>query len=217
LTSGRYASRDYDYTRPRADLTVARKDPRPTGQNTAEVYQYHDATAGSHYAQPKAGTKEANDPFEEGRDFALRRMQALRSPGARANASGHLRGMVPGCSFVLQGHPRRDANAEYLVLDTRFVIEDVAQTSQIKDAAALRKQSWRIEVDFTAHPMAEPLRPALIQPKPHIGPQWAGSSCSSTGTGWARRTSTAAAGCAWARRGPATSSARCTYRASVRR
>ena len=171
LTSGRYTSRDYDYTRPRADLTVARKDPRPTGQNTAEVYQYHDATAGSHYAQPKAGTAPANDPFEEGRDFALRRMQALRTHGARAQASGHLRGIVPGCSFVLQGHPRQTANAEYLVLDTKFVIDDVAQASQIKDAAALRKQSWRIEVDFTAHPMAEPLRPPLTQAKPRIGMQ----------------------------------------------
>jgi type VI secretion system secreted protein VgrG len=46
----------------------------------------------------------------------------------------------------------------------------VAQDSQIKDAAAHRKQHWRVEVDFTAHPMSEPLRPALTQAKPHAWP-----------------------------------------------
>lgn len=172
LTSGRYSSSDYDYGRPRADLSVSRKDPRPTGQNDAEVYQWHDNLAGSHYAQPNAGTAEANDPQAEGRQFALLRMQALRSHGARASASGKLRGMVPGCSFALRNHPRDKANIDYLVLDTRFLIEDVAQASQIKDAAALRKQAWRVLVDFTAHPMAEALRPACTQAKPRsAGPQ----------------------------------------------
>jgi type VI secretion system secreted protein VgrG len=90
---------------------------------------------GSHYAQPGAGTPKANDPQGEGRQLALLRMQALRTHGARAQASGNLRGMVPGCSFELAKHPRQKANAEYLILDTRLLIEDVAQDSQIVDAA----------------------------------------------------------------------------------
>jgi type VI secretion system secreted protein VgrG len=108
--------------------------PRPTGQADAEVYQWHAGRAGSHYAQPRAGSSDANDPFDaqgEGRQLALLRMQALRTHGARAQASGNLRGMVPGCTFLLRKHPRQKANTEYLVLDTRFLIEDVAQDSQI--------------------------------------------------------------------------------------
>ena len=172
LTSGKYASRDYDYTRPRADLSFGRSDPRPTGQADGEVYQWHAARAGSHCAQPRAGSADANDPQAEGRQLALLRMQALRTHGARAQASGNLRGMVPGCSFQLQKHPREKANAEYLILDTRLLIEDVAQDSQIPDAASGRKQHWKVELDFTAHPMAEPLRPALTQAKPFTrGPQ----------------------------------------------
>jgi type VI secretion system secreted protein VgrG len=172
LTSGRYASRDYDYTRPRADLGVGRSDPRPTGQADGEVYQWHAAQAGSHYAQPGAGNAETNDPHGEGRQLALLRMQALRTHGFRAQASGNLRGMVPGCSFRLAKHPRQQANAEYLILETRLLIEDVAQDSQIVDAASGRKQQWKVEVDVTAHPMAEPLRPALTQAKPFTrGPQ----------------------------------------------
>jgi len=116
LTSGRYTSRDYDYTRPRADLTQTRSDPRPTGQAEGEVYQWHASQGASHYAQPKAGTGDANDPHEEGRFLSLLRMQALRTHGARAKASGNLRGMTPGCTFRLARHPRQQANAEYLNL-----------------------------------------------------------------------------------------------------
>lgn len=169
LTSGRYAARDYDYMRPRADLSTSRKDPRPTGQAEHEVYQWHSGlsgAAGSHYAQPRAGSGTPNDPAEEGRHLALLRMEALRAHGARAEATGNLRGMVPGCAFRLQKHPRQTANIEYLILDTRLLIEDVAQDSQTKDAASDRKQQWKIEVDLTVHPTAEPLRPVLAQPKP---------------------------------------------------
>ena len=175
LTSGQYSTRDYDYTRPRADLSTGRKDPRPTGQAGQEVYQWHAGQAGqagSHYAQPRAGTGNAGDPQGEGGQLALLRMQALRTHGARATASGNLRAMVPGCSFRLQKHPRQAANTEYLILDTHLLIEDVAQDSQIKDASANRKQHWKVEVDLTAHPVTEPLRPEPTCPKPHThGPQ----------------------------------------------
>ncbi len=171
LTSGRYASRDHDYTRPKADLSVKRADPRSTGHADQEVYQWHEGRAGSHYAQPGAGTG-TNEPLAEGQRLALLRMQALRTHGARAKASGHLRGMVPGRTFRLQKHPREAVNVQYLVLDTRFLIENVAQESQGIDAAAHRKQAWRVEVDFTAHPVTEPLRPQLLRAKPFTqGPQ----------------------------------------------
>ncbi|WP_139140393.1 type VI secretion system Vgr family protein, partial [Variovorax boronicumulans] len=173
LTSGKYATRDYDYTRPRADLGVSRSDPRPTGQAEGEVYQWHASGAGgSHYAQPNAGTDSGADPHGEGHLLSLLRMQALRTHGARAQASGNLRGMVPGCTFQLKKHPRESANAEYLILDTRLLIEDVAEDSQNREASPDRKQQWRVQVDFTAHPVTEPLRPKPTQPKPAmVGPQ----------------------------------------------
>lgn len=174
LTPGRYSTRDYDYTRPRADLRQTRRDPRPTGLADQEVYQWHADAGGSHYAQPRAGgtSTEANDVQAEGSQLALLRMQALRTAGARLSASGNLRGMVPGCTFRLARHPRETANTEYLILETRLLIEDVAQDSQVRDAAPHRTQHWRVEVDLTAHPVTEPLRPALTQSKPHSrGPQ----------------------------------------------
>lgn len=169
LTSGGYSTRDYDYTRPRADLGASRRDPRSTGQADGEVYQWHATHAGSHYAQPRAGSTAANDPQSEGRLLALLRMQTLRTHGDRAQASGNLRGMVPGCTFKLGKHPRQNANAEYLVLDTDFVIENVAQDSQNKGAARERQQQWHVEVKFTAHPVIRPLRPVPTHAKPQTG------------------------------------------------
>jgi type VI secretion system secreted protein VgrG len=169
LTSGQYSTRDYDYTRPRADLSAGRKDPRPTGQSDGEVYQWHAAHAGSHYAQPLAGLAEANDPRSEGHLLALLRMQALRTHGERAQARGNLRGVVAGCTFKLQKHPREQANTEHLILDTHFTIEDVSQDSQNKEAVRERKQQWLVHVDFVVHPVAQVLRPASTRAKPRSG------------------------------------------------
>ncbi|MBC7376361.1 MAG: type VI secretion system tip protein VgrG [Burkholderiaceae bacterium] len=172
LTSGQYSTTDYDYARPKANLSASRKDPRPTGQANGEVFQWHAAapgSAGSQYAQPGAGAAQSNDALGEGRLLALLRMQALRTHGDRAEASGNLRGMVPGCTFRLQNHPRQAANVEYLILQTRFVIEDVAQDSQSKDAIRDRQQRWQVQVDFTAHPVTQTLRPAATRAKPLTG------------------------------------------------
>jgi type VI secretion system secreted protein VgrG len=169
IASGAYVTRDYDYTRSKAHLTSQHSEPRPTDQAGGEVYQYHASFGGSHFAQPEAGASDANDPSTEGRAFARLRMQQLRTHGARAQAAGNLRGMVPGCTFHMQAHPRESANAEYLILHTDFVIEDVGQDSQIKDAKPGRSQNWKVSVDFTAHPIEEELRPALARPKPKTG------------------------------------------------
>ncbi|WP_043112388.1 type VI secretion system Vgr family protein, partial [Pseudacidovorax intermedius] len=64
ITSGRYVTNDYDYTRPKADLTAKRRDPRPTGQADGEIYQWQDGVAGAHFSQPRAGASTDADPFE---------------------------------------------------------------------------------------------------------------------------------------------------------
>jgi len=184
LTSGKYSSRDYDYIEPRADLSIGRAVPwsasRPQ-HGSGEVYHWHAAQGGSHYVQPRAGASTGkSDPHEEGRHIALLRAQALSTASRRAQASGNLRAMAAGCTFGLTGHPQTRANAEYLILDTTFLIEDVAQASQNDKAStdadvdSAARQHWRVQVDFTAHPVNETLRPRLTRTKPFThGPQTA--------------------------------------------
>ncbi|AMO98825.1 rhs element Vgr family protein [Collimonas arenae] len=164
LVSGTYTARDYDYTRPRADLTSQRSEPRPTAHNDREIYEWH----ADNYVQPQAGPQQAgNDPLAEGDAVARRRMEMLRSQGHRAQGAGHVRGLVPGCRFKLSRHPQQAANIDYIVLSANLTIEEVAQESQRVGGVA-NQQYW-IDVDFTVHPArGQEYRPERVTPKPVI-------------------------------------------------
>ncbi|WP_230414509.1 type VI secretion system Vgr family protein [Collimonas silvisoli] len=162
VTPGRYTSRDYDYTRPRSTLEVSQNDHRISDHN-AEVYEYH---ADAHYVQPKAGPQQAtNDPLDEGTKNARIRMDRLRNDAQRANGSGHIRAMVPGCTFELGRHPASKANIEYLIVATHFEMEDVAQESQQIGGG----QQFSVHVDFEVVPLrGEQYRPERITPRPSL-------------------------------------------------
>ena len=134
LTSGSYATRDYDYTRPRATLAVDAAAPRNTGHADQDVYLWRgdkSGLGGSDYSQPNKGAdKAANQTEDQGKHLARLRMQTLRQSGLRAMGVGHVRGIVPGCTFSLTEHPQEKANAEYIVLNTQLVIENVGEDSQ---------------------------------------------------------------------------------------
>ena len=180
LTSGSYASREYDYTRPRALLAADAAAPRNTGQAKQEVYLWRGDKAGlsgSDYSQPNKGAdKAANQTEGQGKHLARLRMQALRQSGLRASGVGHVRGIVAGCTFTLTEHPQEKANAEYIVLDTRLLIENVSEDTQrgggalvaLSDAQRLSGQ-WRVVVHFEVQPTSESLRPVATQRKPRTG------------------------------------------------
>ncbi|UST54383.1 type VI secretion system tip protein VgrG [Comamonadaceae bacterium OTU4NAUVB1] len=185
LVSGAYATRDHDPTRPIATLDADASAPRQTAHARQAVYLWRGSKAGlggSDYSQPNAGAdKQAHRTEEQGRQLALLRMQNLRQGGLRAHGTGHVRGVVPGRTFTLSGHPHEAANTDYLVLHTRLVVENVDETTQrdgpAPGARALadvhrRSGHWRVTVDFTVQPVRETLRPDFTQPKPRAyGPQ----------------------------------------------
>jgi type VI secretion system secreted protein VgrG len=187
IASGAYQSREYDYTRPKADLTVEQTHPRDTAANDFEVFAWHGLESmASHYAQPKAGPEQAtNEAVTEGDKLALLRMQALRSPGWRARGGGNLRGMVPGCVFRLREHPSVRANIDYLILKTTLLVEEVAEETQgagsgakamvmkaVSSAEGLREQTWNVRVDFELHPAQEVYRVMPGRKKPVVpGPE----------------------------------------------
>nr|WP_311526762.1 type VI secretion system tip protein TssI/VgrG [uncultured Ralstonia sp.] len=158
VVSGQWTSNDYDFVKPKADLTVRSSDPLETAHADAEVREW----PGDH-AQPATG----NDPWREGDQIARLRMEALRQHGRRASGAGNVRAMVPGCTFKLTHFLQNDANREYLILGTHLLIEDVPEASG-------GGQTWRCEVSFTAQPTNELYRPERTQPKPRTtGPQTA--------------------------------------------
>ncbi len=141
LTSGSYASREYDYTRPRASLGADASAPRNTGHADHEMYLWRgdkQVLGGSDYSQPNRGAdKAANQTEGQGQHLARLRMQTLRQTGLRASGVGHVRGIVPGCTFSLTEHPQEKANAEYITFRTRFLIENVGEDSRRNSSALL--------------------------------------------------------------------------------
>jgi type VI secretion system secreted protein VgrG len=104
-------------------------------------------------------------------------MQSLRQSGMRAHGVGHVRSIVPGCTFSLTEHPRDAANTEYIVLDTQLEMENVSEDTKrnthtpahaLSDAQRLAGQ-WRVEVRFEVQPTTEVLRPVASQRKPKTG------------------------------------------------
>lgn len=192
LTAGRYASAEHDYTRPRADLGAASRDPRDTGKADQDVYLWRGAQvlgqgeaavalAASDWNQPNKGAdRQANHTEPQGQHLARLRMQALRQVGQRAHGQAHCRGIAAGHSFTLVNHPQAAANTEYLTLAAELCVEnvseDTARSSPLRaltDPERLTGQ-WRCTVDFEVQPTSELLRPQATQPKPHIpGPETA--------------------------------------------
>lgn len=169
LTTGAVTSVDYDYTRPRADLTVAREDPRNTGLANQEHYTWGD------YAQPQAGTGglsgAPNEPRTEAEYLTLVQMEAWRCQGLRASGRGNLRGLVTGRTFVLSHYPQSAANCEYAVIAARLTIEEVGEASG-------SGQRYHCEADFVLQPTYEPFRLLRTIEKPRItGVEYAVVTC----------------------------------------
>ncbi|WP_232443955.1 type VI secretion system Vgr family protein [Burkholderia ubonensis] len=160
LTTGGVTSVDYDYTRPRANLTVKREDSRDTGAAHQEHYTWGD------HAQPQAGAAglsgESNEPRSEAEYLTIVQMQAHRCQGLRASGKGNLRGLVAGQTFALTHYPQKTANREYAVIGFRLEIEDIGESSGTG-------QRFSFETDFTVQPTSEPFRLSRTIDKPRIG------------------------------------------------
>ncbi|PAJ85520.1 type VI secretion system Vgr family protein [Burkholderia ubonensis] len=163
LTPGRVTVVDYDYTRPRANLTVTEENPRDTASADGEIYDWGD------YSQPLAGASglagEPNDAEREARHLARVQLEAKRCAGLRANGKGNLRGLTVGRTFTLTGYPQRSANREYVVVSCALDIEEVG------DRAGAGR-AYRCETEFELLPANEPFRLERRVEKPSLsGPE----------------------------------------------
>ncbi|ORC51222.1 type VI secretion protein ImpA [Burkholderia sp. A27] len=159
LTTGAVTSVDYDYTWPRADLSVKREDPRDTGLAHQEHYTWGD------YAQPQAGASglsgDHNEPQTEAEYLTMVQMQALRCQGLRATGEGNLRGLVTGRTFVLTHYPQMAANREYAVISSKLTIEEIGEASGTG-------QRYQCRAEFEVQPSSEPFRLLRTIEKPRI-------------------------------------------------
>ncbi len=113
LRTGRVEVDDYDFTRSRARLLQANQQPRRTTWADRDVFEWP-----SDFTDARHG------------DMISRvRMEEARAEGARAFGHGNVRGVACGETFVLARHAHRGANREYLVVESRLTLTEVADES----------------------------------------------------------------------------------------
>lgn len=112
IMPGKYAIKDYDFEKPKVDLTAKLSQSRPHAYplEDPEIFDYP-----GEYTQ-----------VGDGESYVERKLQELQSQHERVQAHGNARGMCSGYTFTLDGYPRQDQNREYLIIAVDHQIENPA-------------------------------------------------------------------------------------------
>src|SRR5262245_10715116 len=142
---------DYDFTKPKADLTAKSKNIENHAHSDYEIYDYHgeylEANHGDHYA--RARIDEFHTEFE------------------RADALCNVREIAVGRTFTLTKAARRDQEREYLIVGSEHHIRDNAYESS-------PTETLDYDCRMTVLQTRQQFRPARITPRPIVkGPQTA--------------------------------------------
>ncbi|KVA22586.1 type IV secretion protein Rhs [Burkholderia cepacia] len=152
VSVGRHQTTDYDYTKPRADLSSQKVDPRGHDHDSFASFEwpggYRDDTPGAHYSRV--------------------RLEEQQAEHERASADTDVRGVAPGYLFTLEHCPRADQNREYLIVRCQYRFQENAYASD-QGAEAVVHQTMML-----VQPSSLPYRSPRDTPRPRTsGPQTA--------------------------------------------
>lgn len=146
MSVGKYQTSDFDFTKPRADLSVQRVGPRGHAHDGYAVFEwpggYCDDIQGAHYGRVR-----------------LEQLQALHE---RARADTNARTMAPGYLFTLTRCPRADQNREYLAVRCRYSFCENAYASDH------RAQAVQHDTEILVQPSSLPYRLIRSTPCPRM-------------------------------------------------
>ena len=152
VSVGKHQTTDYDYTKPRADLSAQKVDPRGHDHDSFASFEwpggYRDDAPGAHYSRV--------------------RLEEQQAEHERASADTDVRGAAPGYLFTLAHCPRADQNREYLIVRCRYRFQENAYASD-QGAEAVVHQTMML-----VQPSSLPYRSPRETPRPRTnGPQTA--------------------------------------------
>ncbi|RQZ71257.1 type VI secretion system tip protein TssI/VgrG [Burkholderia sp. Bp9004] len=152
VSVGKHQTTDYDYTKPRADLSSQKVDPRGHDHDSFASFEwpggYRDDAPGAHYSRV--------------------RLEEQQAEHERASAETDVRGAAPGYLFTLAHCPRADQNREYLIVRCRYRFQENAYASD-QGAEAVVHQTMLL-----VQPSSLPYRSPRETPRPRTnGPQTA--------------------------------------------
>ncbi|WP_175959141.1 type VI secretion system tip protein TssI/VgrG [Burkholderia pyrrocinia] len=152
VSVGKHQTSDYDYTKPRADLSAQKVDPRGHDHDGFASFEwpggYRDDAPGAHYSRV--------------------RLEEQQAEHERASADTDVRGAAPGYLFTLAHCPRADQNREYLIVRCQYRFQENAYASD-QGAEAVVHQTMML-----VQPSSLPYRSPRDTPRPRTnGPQTA--------------------------------------------
>lgn len=140
-----YATVDFDFNKPQANLDVLRKRASLVGRDL-EIYD----PAGGYFEQ------------EDGEHYARVGLEALTVGNETIQGHADHAMLSAGAIFQLKNHPEAGQNKKYLILQTRYRMQEAPGVS----AGGVEVWEHRIEVDFTAIPADVQFRAARTTPVP---------------------------------------------------
>ncbi len=149
IVPGKYAIKDFDFEKPKINLTAKLSTSRPHAYpiDDHEIFDY-----------PGEYTN-----LDDGNTYVDRKLQELQAQHERVQASGNARGMNAGYLFTLENYPRNDQNKEYLIVSVQHDIKsDALETTS--GAGAEDFYHCQLEVMNSA----QQYRSERITPKPIV-------------------------------------------------
>ena len=154
--TGTFTHTDYDFEKPRSDLTSRSQIPGQYSKSSFEVYDY-----------PGEYVK-----HEDGDTWARTRMEEIHSPIQSATGWGHTRGIVPGSIFTLAESPFSEDNRSYLVTSAQYELRPTEFETGSEGADQV------FQCQFEVQPSDTQFRSARVTEKPKA---YRSSNC---GRGW---------------------------------
>jgi len=148
---GNVAQTDFDFTKPKADLTTKAKLIQKHEHADYEIFDYP-----GEYFQT-----------DDGDHYTRVRVDELHSEFERGELECNVREIAVGRTFNFTNAPRRDQEREYLIVGAQYQLQDNAYESSNDEGASYHCQ-------FTVQQRRQQFRPARITPAPKVnGPQTA--------------------------------------------
>ncbi|MDA8522174.1 type VI secretion system Vgr family protein [Acidovorax sp. NCPPB 4044] len=158
VAPGRAYLDDYDFKKPRADLSEMRQAPPGHAQDSYERYEW-----------PGGYTE-----FADGETYTRLHMEEGMAARERARAELNKRTIAPGYTIVLENYPRGDQNRQYLVTRVQYHLEENVQASQGTGGVGQTQGGSVQKFNMEVHPTSLPYRPQVTTQRPRTtGPQTA--------------------------------------------
>ncbi|CAC9693299.1 type VI secretion system Vgr family protein [Delftia tsuruhatensis] len=163
IASGHFEADDYDFERPKADLTTRHRQPAGHTEDSREIFDW-----------PGGYTQQG-----DGENYARVRIEQQKAQREMAQGEGNARNIAPGYLFTLSKYPRQDQNKPYLIESATYRFEENVRRSDGAGGSGRSKRAGTdspttYRISFATVPKSVAYRSQRSTPKPHTtGPQTA--------------------------------------------